>query len=123
MEFLIKIGILFVIGWIFGNDRKDRGLIGIRTITLVLFGSFMFTHIAGTIAGDSTRIIGQIVTGISFLCSGLIFKSDSKEIHNLTTAILVWCLAAIGCMVELWLLKEVIVLVTIILFVLHIKAE
>ena len=123
MEFLIKIGILFVIGWIFGNDRKNRGLIGIRTITLVLFGSFMFTHIAGTIAGDSTRIIGQIVTGISFLCSGLIFKSDSKEIHNLTTAILVWCLAAIGCMVELWLLKEVIVLVTIILFVLHIKVE
>ena len=123
MEFLIKIGIIFVIGWIFGNDRKDRGLIGIRTITLVLFGSFMFTHIAGTIAGDSTRIIGQIVTGISFLCSGLIFKSDSKEIHNLTTAILVWCLAAIGCMVELWLLKEVIVLVTIILFVLHIKVE
>ncbi len=123
MEFLIKIGILFIIGWIFGNDRKDRGLIGIRTITLVLFGSFMFTHIAGTIAGDSTRIIGQIVTGISFLCSGLIFKSDSKEIHNLTTAILVWCLAAVGCMVELWLLKEVFVLVTIILFVLHIKVE
>ena len=123
MEFLIKIGILFVIGWIFGNDRKDRGLIGIRTITLVLFGSFMFTHIAGTISGDSTRIIGQIVTGISFLCSGLIFKSDSKEIHNLTTAILVWCLAAIGCMIELWLLKEVFVLVIIILFVLHIKTE
>ena len=123
MELLINVGILFVIGWIFGNDRKDRGLVGIRTITLVLFGSFMFTHIAGIVTGDSTRIIGQIVTGISFLCSGLIFKSDSKEIHNLTTAILVWCLAAIGCMVELWLLKEVIVLVTIILFVLHIKVE
>lgn len=123
MEFLIKIGILFVIGWIFGNDRKDRGLIGIRTITLVLFGSFMFTYIAGTVTGDSTRIIGQIVTGISFLCSGLIFKSDSKEIRNLTTAILVWCLAAIGCMVELCLFKEVLVLVTMILFVLHIKVD
>lgn len=123
MEFLIKIGILFVIGWIFGNDRKDRGLIGIRTITLVLFGSFMFTYIAGTITGDSTRIIGQIVTGISFLCSGLIFKSDSKEIHNLTTAILVWCLAAIGCMVELCLFKEILVLVTMMLFVLHIKID
>ena len=123
MEFLIKIGILFVIGWIFGNDRKDRGLIGIRTITLVLFGSFMFTYIAGTVTGDSTRIIGQIVTGISFLCSGLIFKSDSKEIHNLTTAILVWCLAAVGCMVELCLFKEVLILVTMMLFVLHIKID
>ena len=121
MEFLIKIGILFVIGWIFGNDRKDRGLIGIRTITLVLFGSFMFTHIAGTIAGDSTRIIGQIVTGISFLCSGLIFKSDSKEIHNLTTAVFVWCLAAIGCMIEMWLLKEVVVMCSMILLILHIR--
>lgn len=123
MEFIIKIGILFVIGWIFGNDRKDRGLIGIRTITLVLLGSFMFTYIAGSVAGDSTRIIGQIVTGISFLCSGLIFKSDSKEIHNLTTAILVWCLAAVGCMVELWMLKEVLVLVIFILVVLHIKID
>ena len=123
MEFLIKIGILFVIGWVFGNDRKDRGLVGIRTITLVLFGSFMFTHIASTVAGDSTRIIGQIVTGISFLCSGLIFKSDAKEIHNLTTAILIWCLAAIGCMVGLCLYKEVLVFVTLMLFVLHIKTE
>lgn len=123
MEFLINVGILFVIGWIFGNDRKDRGLVGIRTITLVLFGSFMFTHIAGTVTGDSTRIIGQIVTGISFLCSGLIFKSDAKEIHNLTTAILIWCLAAIGCMVGLCLYKEVLVFVTMMLFVLHIKTE
>lgn len=123
MEFLIKVGILFTIGWLFGNDRKDKGIIGIRTITLVLFGSFMFTYIANSVVGDSTRIIGQIVTGISFLCSGLIFKSDSKEIHNLTTAILVWCLAAVGCMVELWMLKEVLVLVTMMFFILHIKTE
>ena len=123
MEFVIKIGVLLVIGWLFGNDRKDKGIIGIRTITLVLFGSFMFTYIAGSISGDSTRIIGQIVTGISFLCSGLIFKSDSKEIHNLTTAILVWCLAAVGCMVELWMLKEVLVLVSMMLFVLNIKTD
>ena len=123
MEFVIKIGVLLVIGWLFGNDRKDKGIIGIRTITLVLFGSFMFTYIAGSISGDSTRIIGQIVTGISFLCSGLIFKSDSKEIHNLTTAILVWCLAAVGCMVELWMLKEVLVLVVMMMITLHIKVD
>lgn len=123
MEFIAKVGILFIIGWIFGNDRKDRGLVGIRTISLVLFGSFMFTYIAGSVTGDSTRIIGQVVTGISFLCSGLIFKSDAKEIHNLTTAILIWCLAAIGCMVELWMLKEVLVLVSMMLFVLNIKTD
>lgn len=121
MEFLVKISILLVIGWLFGEERKEKGLIGIRTITLVLFGSFMFTHIAGLLAGDATRIVGQIVTGISFLCAGLIFKSDSKEIYNLTTAVFVWCLAAIGCMVELWLLKEVVIMCLMILLILHNK--
>ena len=47
MEFLINVGILFVIGWIFGNDRKDRGLVGIRTITLSPFWIFyVYPHIA-----------------------------------------------------------------------------
>lgn len=123
MEFLVKIAILLVIGWMFGEERRERGLIGMRTITLVLFGSFMFTHIAGLVTGDATRIIGQIVTGISFLCAGLIFKSDSKEIHNLTTAVFVWCLAAVGCMVELWLLKEVIVMCLMMLLILRIKKD
>lgn len=123
MEFLIKISILLIIGWLFGEERKDKGLIGMRTITLVLFGSFMFAHIAGLMTGDATRIVGQIVTGISFLCAGLIFKSDSKEIHNLTTAVFVWCLAAIGCMVEIWLLKEVIVMCSMILLILHIRKD
>lgn len=123
MEFLIKISILLIIGWLFGEERKDKGLIGMRTITLVLFGSFMFTHIAGLMTGDATRIVGQIVTGISFLCAGLIFKSDSKEIHNLTTAVFVWCLAAIGCMVEMWLLKEVVVMCSMILLILHIRKD
>ena len=123
MEFLVKISILLVIGWLFGEERKDKGLIGMRTITLVLFGSFMFTHIAGLMTGDATRIVGQIVTGISFLCAGLIFKSDSKEIHNLTTAVFVWCLAAIGCMVEMWLLKEVVVMCSMILLILRIRKD
>ena len=73
----------------------------------------MFTWISNTLDGDPTRIVGQIATGISFLCAGLIFKSDSKEIHNLTTAVFVWCLAAIGCMIGIGLYVEVAILTII----------
>jgi len=44
---------------------------------------------------DKTRIAAQIVTGIGFLGSGIIFK-DGANIKGLTTAATIWCTAAIG---------------------------
>lgn len=47
--------------------------------------------------GDSTRIIGQVVTGVGFLGAGIIFKEGSS-VHGLTTAATVWCSSALGCL-------------------------
>jgi putative Mg2+ transporter-C (MgtC) family protein len=47
--------------------------------------------------GDVTRIIGQVVTGIGFLCAGIIFK-EGLSVHGLTTAVTVWCCSAVGCL-------------------------
>lgn len=110
MKLIFSIILLLLIGLLFGKERETKGLIGPRTTTLVLIGSFMFTWLSNSLDGDPTRIVGQIATGISFLCAGLIFKSDSKEIHNLTTAVFVWCLAAIGCMIGIGLYIEVAIL-------------
>lgn len=118
MNFAISILLLILIGLLFGEERKAKGLIGPRTSTLVLLGSFMFTYMSNSLEGDPTRIIGQVATGISFLCAGLIFKSDSKEIHNLTTAVFVWGLAAIGCMIGIGLYVEVAVLIIVIYIIL-----
>jgi putative Mg2+ transporter-C (MgtC) family protein len=42
-----------------------------------------------------TRIAAQVVTGISFLCSGIIIK-EGLNIKGINTAATIWCTAAIG---------------------------
>jgi putative Mg2+ transporter-C (MgtC) family protein len=74
---------------------------GLRTNTLVSVGAAIFVLISILVTeksnGDVTRIIGQVVTGIGFLCAGIIFK-EGLSVHGLTTAVTVWCCAAIGCL-------------------------
>lgn len=44
---------------------------------------------------DHTRVLGQVVTGIGFLGAGVIFNRG-PAVMGLTTAAVVWVLAAIG---------------------------
>ena len=55
--------------------------------------SIMIIHTSG----DITRVIGQVVTGIGFLCAGVIFR-EGLSVHGLTTAVTIWCSSAIGCL-------------------------
>lgn len=50
---------------------------------------------AGTRGADSARIAAQVVSGISFLGAGIIFKNGTS-IRGLTTAAGVWATAGIG---------------------------
>lgn len=113
--------ILLCVGFILGTERKDANhVIGVRTISLVLLGSFMFTYISTQIGGDPARIIAQIVTGIGFLGAGLIFKDSSRHIQNLTTAVLVWCISALGCIIALSMRLEALIFTLIIYVILRI---
>ena len=49
---------------------------------------------------DTGRVAAQIVSGIGFIGAGIIFKDGIKNVHNLTTAVLVWVLAALGCLIS-----------------------
>jgi putative Mg2+ transporter-C (MgtC) family protein len=67
---------------------------------LVSVGSAVYVLLSIIItqsSGDVTRIIGQVVTGIGFLCAGVIFR-EGLSIHGLTTAVTIWCSSAIGCL-------------------------
>lgn len=44
---------------------------------------------------DIHKIASYIVSGVEFLCSGVIFK-DSGNVRGLNTAATLWCTAAIG---------------------------
>lgn len=106
-DFLIRISICFVLGIIIGLERQfRRKTAGIRTISLVSIGSFLFVSISELAGGlDVTRIAAQVVSGIGFLGAGVILR-DGTNIRGLNTAATLWCSAAIGALTALGLLLE-----------------
>ncbi len=100
-----------VLGLIVGYERSYRGrAAGMRTYGLVCMAAAALTVIAGYpafwyggqantfLAGDPTRVIQGIVTGIGFLGAGVIMR-DGLNISGLTTAASIWTCAAIGILV------------------------
>ena len=121
MDFLINLLILLLVGYILGSERANsHNLIGIRTVTLIWLGAFVFTYISSRVGGDPARIVAQVVTGTGFIGAGIIFKDGIKNVHNLTTAVLVWVLAALGCLISLSMRIESLVITIIIYVVLRI---
>lgn len=120
MDFLINLLILLIVGYILGSERASHNLIGIRTVTLILLGAFIFTYISSRVGGDPARIVAQVVTGTGFIGAGIIFKDGIQNVHNLTTAVLVWVLAALGCLISLSMKIESLVITIVIYVVLKI---
>lgn len=95
LDFIIRIACAVLLGFCIGLERQLTGHIaGIRTNILVCLGACLFTVFSQlTFAPDPTRIAAQVVTGIGFLCSGIIFK-DGFNVRGLNTAATIWCTAA-----------------------------
>ena len=123
ITFIINLIILLIISWIIGNQRANCGkAIGFRSLALLMLGAYAFTYLScGPIGIIDYHVIAQIVTGISFVGAGLIFKD--KGIHNLTTAILVWTMASIAVLLGLSKIPEAIILSIIIWIVLSFKKK
>lgn len=121
-EEIQKLLIAAALGAVIGMEREWRGKkAGFRTLMLVSLGSCLFTILSGRMgsASETDRIASNIVTGISFLGAGLIFKED-QVIQGLTTAATVWAAAAIGMAVgegSYWLAFVAMCLVWLILVV------
>ena len=108
-EIILQLVLAMVLGGLVGLEREfHRKEAGLRTFILVCLGATLFTVISlqfsesflekTGIAYDPTRIIGQIVLGIGFLCAGLIIFRGAR-IEGLTTAAALWITAAIGATV------------------------
>lgn len=100
--FTLRLSAALLAGLLIGFERQwHHKSAGLRTNTLVSVGAAIFVLISILVtengSGDITRIIGQVVTGIGFLCAGIIFK-EGLSIHGLTTAVTVWCCSAVGCL-------------------------
>jgi putative Mg2+ transporter-C (MgtC) family protein len=90
-------------GFVIGLERQLSGkAAGIRTSTLICMGAYFFTSISGLLSenADSARVIGQIITGIGFIGAGVIIGREGV-VSGVTTAAVIWVLAAIGIMIGL----------------------
>ena len=97
LDFVIRVGCAVLFGFLIGLERQlTSQRISIRTNVLVSSGACLFTLFSLIMgADDVTRIAAQVVTGIGFLCGGVIFK-EGLNVRGLTTAATIWCTAAIG---------------------------
>lgn len=80
-----------------GAEREYRSKsAGLKTMIMIGLGSTLFTLLSVKIGlGSQDRIASNIVTGIGFLGAGVIFKEENR-VKGLTTACIIWIVAAIG---------------------------
>jgi len=116
LDFVIRICCAVAFGFLIGLERQLTGHVaGIRTNILVSMGACLFTLFSQLMhAADTTRIAAQVVTGIGFLCSGIIFK-EGLNVRGLNTAATIWCTAAIGVLCSSGLLPHATAAVVILL--------
>lgn len=95
-------------GGMIGLERQLRGkAAGVRTSILICLGTALYVGLGASLdsagEGDPTRVIGQVVTGVGFLGAGVMLTREGV-VHGVTTAAVIWVLAAIGATigVGLW---------------------
>lgn len=124
-KMIVKLSIALILGVIIGLERVwAKKTAGMRTFALVSMGSALFIIISQTILDyysglgglDPLRMASQIVTGIGFIGTGIIFSKDSVQ-TGITTATSLWVVAGIGMAVGFGLYKLAIIATILTLFI------
>lgn len=112
MDFALRLILSFFVGGLIGLERSNRFKeAGVRTHIMVCVASALIMLISkygfadmdmgagmeyfGTKGADAARVAAQAVSGISFLCAGVIIKVGSN-IKGLTTAAGIWMTSGLG---------------------------
>jgi putative Mg2+ transporter-C (MgtC) family protein len=98
-EFVIRLCVIVAIGIIIGIERQIGGHhIEIKTTFLIAIGTFAFCMIEILLGYPDIRMSANIVTGIGFLCSGVIFK-NGFTVNGLNTSATLWSTSGISILV------------------------
>src|SRR5215213_8902181 len=112
-EFWLRLGSSVLCGGIVGLERQLRGkAAGIRTSILICLGTALFVALGASFSGervDPTRVLGQVVSGIGFLGGGVILAREGNVV-GVTSAAVIWVLAALGALIGLGHLLAAMVL-------------
>ena len=107
LEFLLRIVLACGLGALIGLERSIRlKEAGVRTHAIIACGAAIFMILSkyafadalstpGTGSADPARIAAQVVSGISFIGAGVIFKQGGS-VKGLTTAAGLWATSAVG---------------------------
>jgi len=113
-----QVVLAMILGGFIGFERELANKpAGFRTHTLVAGAAALFMAVAAAAPGylhahgivevDPLRVAAAIVTGVSFLGAGTIFRSDGGDggnagkVGGLTTAATIWLSAAVGMAVAM----------------------
>lgn len=97
VEFIFRIALSLILGLAIGLERQLTGHpAGIRINVLICMGTCFFTLFPMLYGSKEVfRVGSSIISGVGFLCSGVIFKGDGV-VRGMNTAATLWCTAAIG---------------------------
>ena len=97
-----KIILATIFGAVIGYDRSKYGKpAGMKTHSMLCLGSCILM-IIGTLTAketgyaDPNRLAAQVVSGVGFLCGGVIIVTSRNEIKGLITAAGLWLAACMG---------------------------
>jgi putative Mg2+ transporter-C (MgtC) family protein len=110
--FWLHLGTAVLCGGVIGVERQLRGkAAGIRTCILICLGTSVFVSLGASLGGDAdpTRVLAQVVSGIGFVGGGVILAREGLII-GVTSAAVIWVLAALGALIGLAHLLAAIVI-------------
>lgn len=103
LQALAGLILALMLGTAIGLERQIRRQpAGLHTNALVCMGSAAYVLVALLVIQDSspTRIAAQVVSGVGFMCAGVIWH-EGPTIRGLNTAATIWCTAAVGILAGL----------------------
>jgi len=123
LSFWVPVLIALVCGVLVGLERQLRGKpLDVRTAVLICLGTHVFIRLGLVFPSehvDGTRVLGQVVTGVGFLGAGVILTRGGHVV-GLTTAAVVWVLAAIGAAIGFGHYAAALALAVVTFFVMNV---
>lgn len=108
---MARIGVAAFLGWLIGLERqRSTGYTGARVFVIFTAAACAYCLVAEAAvrkagAGDVTRVAGQVVTGIGFVCAAFIFR-EHNALRGITTSVSLFMCGAIGVALGYGLLTE-----------------
>ena len=114
-ELIIRFFVIATIGLLIGLERQIGGHhIEIKTTFLIAIGTFSFCLIEILLGYPDIRMSANIVTGIGFLCSGVIFK-NGLTVNGLNTSATLWSTAGISILVAYGFFKFAFIITAVLI--------